>query len=151
MKPVTVPIPKTFMGKRKASEADGQVGERIRAARHLANMSQTDLALQLGLTFQQVQKYEKGTNRVGSGRLIQIAKALNTPAATLLLGTEQGDKNASDLELMVTATIRNRHAIRLIRNFPKLTLEMQISVADMIEAMVNHLPAKLLPPKTYEE
>ncbi len=55
---------------------DVEIGQRIRAQRLNRSMSQTELADRLGVTFQQVQKYEKGVNRVGAGRLEQIAEAL---------------------------------------------------------------------------
>jgi transcriptional regulator with XRE-family HTH domain len=69
--------------KRRPNSADIQVGESIRAHRLLAGMSQGDLARKIGVTFQQVQKYEKGTNRVGAGRLPQIAEMLGVPVAAL--------------------------------------------------------------------
>jgi transcriptional regulator with XRE-family HTH domain len=52
------------------------VGERIRMGRLIAKLSQTELADKIGVTFQQVQKYEKGVNRVGAGRLQRVAEAL---------------------------------------------------------------------------
>ena len=61
---------------------DVQVGSRIRLFRLEAQMSQTDLAEQLGVTLQQVQKYEKGVNRVGAGRLTKIAAALRVRPKT---------------------------------------------------------------------
>ena len=64
--------------------ADRKVGQNIRRYRLEANMSQTDLANELNLTFQQVQKYEKGTNRVGAGRLITIARFLGCTTQQLL-------------------------------------------------------------------
>jgi transcriptional regulator with XRE-family HTH domain len=69
--------------KRRPNSADVQVGEAIRAHRLLARMSQNDLARKIGVTFQQVQKYEKGTNRVGAGRLPQIAEVLGIPVGAL--------------------------------------------------------------------
>lgn len=60
---------------------DVHVGNRIRMQRALKRMSQTTLADGLGITFQQVQKYEKGTNRVGSSRLLAIANILGVPVA----------------------------------------------------------------------
>jgi len=60
---------------------DVHVGSRIRLQRALKGMSQTTLAEGLGVTFQQVQKYEKGTNRVGSSRLQAIANILGVPVA----------------------------------------------------------------------
>ncbi len=62
-----------------ADPADVEVGRRIREMRIMRGMSQTDLGNALGVSFQQVQKYEKGTNRVGSGRLWRIAGVLDVP------------------------------------------------------------------------
>lgn len=60
---------------------DAAVGARLRSARQLAGMSQTDLALRVGVSFQQVQKYEKGMNRIGASRLQQFAEILNVSVA----------------------------------------------------------------------
>ncbi|WP_075292889.1 helix-turn-helix domain-containing protein [Pararhizobium arenae] len=64
------------MQKREPNPIDVHVGVRIRTQRKLRGMTQVQLADQLGITFQQVQKYEKGTNRVGSSRLSRIAEVL---------------------------------------------------------------------------
>jgi transcriptional regulator with XRE-family HTH domain len=61
------------------SPADVRVGKRVCMRRKMLSMSQTDLGAALGLTFQQVQKYEKGTNRIGAGRLQKIAHTLRVP------------------------------------------------------------------------
>jgi transcriptional regulator with XRE-family HTH domain len=66
-------------GKRGSSPTDQHVGNRIRMRRVMLKMSQADLAEQLGITFQQVHKYEKGTNRVGASRLQDIANILQVP------------------------------------------------------------------------
>ncbi len=55
---------------------DIEIGKRVRRARVAAGLTQTQLADQLGITFQQVQKYEKGVNRIGGGRLYKIARIL---------------------------------------------------------------------------
>lgn len=67
-------------------ELDRQIGLRLKGLRHESGMSQTDLGLALGITFQQVQKYEKGTNRISGSRLIRTALALRVPAIALLDG-----------------------------------------------------------------
>ncbi len=64
------------MNKKKPNPIDVHVGSRVRLRRMLVGMSQEKLGEQLGLTFQQVQKYEKGTNRIGASRLYQIANIL---------------------------------------------------------------------------
>jgi transcriptional regulator with XRE-family HTH domain len=65
--------------KKRANPVDTQVGSRVRLRRMLIGMSQERLGEMLGLTFQQVQKYEKGVNRVGAGRLFDVARILGVP------------------------------------------------------------------------
>ena len=67
------------MPKKQANPIDIQVGNRVRIRRMLIGMSQEKLGDLLGLTFQQVQKYEKGVNRIGAGRLFEVARILNVP------------------------------------------------------------------------
>jgi transcriptional regulator with XRE-family HTH domain len=66
----------TSKTRRTANLVDAQVGSRLRARRMALGMSQPDLADAIGLTFQHIQKYEKGKNRIGAGRLYQLAKLL---------------------------------------------------------------------------
>lgn len=67
--------------KKKPNPIDIHVGSRIRLRRNMLGMSQEKLGESLGITFQQIQKYEKGTNRVGASRLQAIASVLNAPVA----------------------------------------------------------------------
>ena len=67
------------MPKKQANPVDVQVGNRVRIRRMLIGMSQERLGDLLGLTFQQVQKYEKGVNRIGAGRLFEVSRILNVP------------------------------------------------------------------------
>lgn len=64
---------------RRADNRDAEVGRRVRSRRLECGFSQTELADQIGITFQQVQKYEKGVNRIGAGRLQRISEALKVP------------------------------------------------------------------------
>jgi transcriptional regulator with XRE-family HTH domain len=68
-------------GSRRANPVDVHVGSRVRLQRMLLGVSQEKLGEQLGLTFQQVQKYEKGVNRIGASRLFDLAKVLGVPIA----------------------------------------------------------------------
>ena len=84
------------MPKKQANPIDIQVGNRVRIRRMLIGMSQERLGDLLGLTFQQVQKYEKGVNRIGAGRLFEVSRILNVPVdffyegvAAQLAGDEQ--------------------------------------------------------------
>lgn len=65
--------------KKQANPIDAQVGNRVRLRRMLIGMSQEKLGDLLGLTFQQVQKYEKGVNRIGAGRLFEVSQILGVP------------------------------------------------------------------------
>lgn len=65
-------------------DIDNRVGARIRELRQLAGMSQTELGRRIGVTFQQVQKYENGANRVSASKLWLIARCLGFHASTLL-------------------------------------------------------------------
>jgi transcriptional regulator with XRE-family HTH domain len=67
--------------KKQANPVDAHVGHRVRLRRMLIGMSQERLGELLGLTFQQVQKYEKGINRIGAGRLYEVAGILGVPVA----------------------------------------------------------------------
>jgi transcriptional regulator with XRE-family HTH domain len=71
-----------MMPPKKPDLVDVEVGQRIRIQRLQSGLSQTSLAEHLGVTFQQVQKYEKGVNRVGAGRLTKIANVLGIPVST---------------------------------------------------------------------
>ena len=68
---------------RRADSRDEEVGRRVRSRRLESRLSQTELADKIGVTFQQIQKYEKGANRVGASRLTQIADVLTVPIPTL--------------------------------------------------------------------
>ena len=74
------------MVKKSPNPTDKHVGSRVRMRRLMLSMSQTNLADALGLTFQQVQKYEKGANRIGASRLQHIASILQVPLAFLFEG-----------------------------------------------------------------
>ena len=67
---------------------DKHVGSRVRMRRMMLGMSQTNLADAFGLTFQQVQKYEKGTNRISASRLLQTAHVLQVPVTFLFEGAQ---------------------------------------------------------------
>jgi transcriptional regulator with XRE-family HTH domain len=77
--------------KKQANPIDVQVGNRVRIRRMLIGMSQERLGDLLGLTFQQVQKYEKGVNRIGAGRLFEVSRILGVPIDFFYEGiAEQG-------------------------------------------------------------
>ena len=74
---------------RGPNPVDRHVGSRIRLRRQLLNLSQEKLGEELGVTFQQVQKYERGANRVGAGRLWMLAKVLDVPVSFFYEGVSE--------------------------------------------------------------
>ena len=78
----------------KFHPVDVHVGRQVRFARLKAGQSQTQLGRALGITFQQVQKYEKGSNRISASRLFEIAKALHVDVRDFFNGTEAGEEGS---------------------------------------------------------
>lgn len=74
--------------KGRADETDAFVGQRLRELRTAAGLNQSELADKAGTCFQQIQKYENGTNRVAAGKLFLIAGALGVPIASFFPGAE---------------------------------------------------------------
>jgi transcriptional regulator with XRE-family HTH domain len=105
------------MQQKQAQKIDRVIGRNIRVHRLAKEMSQTELGERLGLSFQQVQKYENGDNRVGSGRLYQIAAILGVHVSTLYKGGERAGKaDGSGLLDLLTEP----QSVRLIRAFAKI-------------------------------
>ena len=122
--------------KKRGDILDIEVGRRIRARRLARHMSQTDLASRLGLTFQQVQKYEKGTNRVGAGRLHRIAEILDVSVSHFFPDgqTQAGDDQQSRIvEFLVTA-----RAVRLLKAYSQLAdPKLQQSIVSLVEELAG--------------
>jgi transcriptional regulator with XRE-family HTH domain len=105
------------MGTKRAGPVDAIVGRRIRTRRLLLGITQTQLARKVGVSFQQVQKYENGANRIGAGRLVQIAQVLGMRAHNLLAGLDDTRGKPVDDPLKLLA---NGHAVRLAQAFSRI-------------------------------
>jgi transcriptional regulator with XRE-family HTH domain len=106
------------MASKGTDPVDRLVGRNIRIYRLQKGMSQTELADALGLTFQQVQKYEKGANRVGSGRLLKIATILGLDITALFKGS---DDVAQLNQQSVFDELAAPQPVRLIQAFSKIS------------------------------
>lgn len=94
---------------------DVHVGVRIRTRRLLLGMNQETLASALGLTFQQVQKYEGGANRVSASRLAQMAEVLGVPVTYFFTDLDSPDGAADGEEVEIRELMQRPEAIELIR------------------------------------
>jgi transcriptional regulator with XRE-family HTH domain len=96
------------MKQRSSGPADKKLGEKIRTRRVAAGMSQDELGKTLGVTFQQVQKYEKGVNRVSAVRLEQIAGALDESISYFQTDGQAVSKAGQELQTLMTDPINLR-------------------------------------------
>src|ERR1700704_1060297 len=120
---------------------DVEVGQRIRARRMAKGMSQTDLGNLLGVTFQQVQKYEKGVNRVGAGRLVRVAEALDVPVSFFFGATDGGAEDTR----AILGFLDTSYSLRLLRAFSRIPQgEVQRAIVDLVESIApEKAPAPL--------
>ena len=101
---------------KQTTDVDRLVGLRITALRKARGLSQTALGTAVGVTFQQVQKYEKGQNRVGAGRLREIARLLEVPVSAFFEENEAGDGQQDEAFGFLTA----HGAIDLLRAYAQI-------------------------------
>jgi transcriptional regulator with XRE-family HTH domain len=102
--------------KRGPDPYDIEIGLRVRALRITQRISQVELGARLGITFQQIQKYEKGTNRISAGRLQRIAKVLAIPMSSLLGADDTVSANNRDVLEFMNAP----DAVRLLQAYSRI-------------------------------
>jgi transcriptional regulator with XRE-family HTH domain len=121
---------------RRADLRDAEVGRRVRARRLERGITQTELATRIGVTFQQVQKYEKGVNRIGAGRLQRIAEALEVPVTFFFGGNETPVTAASGDDASVFGYLQTSGAIRIVKAFYRIkdrrTRQLLVELAERI-------------------
>ena len=106
---------------RRADSRDAEVGRRVRSRRLECRLSQTELADRIGVTFQQVQKYEKGVNRIGAGRLQRISEALEVPISFFFGSGANGStaKEPAGTE-SVFGFLQTSGSVRIVKAFHKI-------------------------------
>ncbi|PWE18923.1 transcriptional regulator [Marinicauda salina] len=109
---------------RGPTAVDRHVGSRVRLRRQLLNMSQEKLGEELGVTFQQVQKYERGANRIGAGRLWMLARVLDVPVSFFYDGVAetigQAGFSEGDQTPIVDDFIQSADGVALAQAFAKI-------------------------------
>lgn len=121
---------------RSPKDLDTEIGRRMRQARLLAGISQDDLGKAVGVRFQQIQKYETGTNRVSASTLNTIAQTLGKPVAYFY-----GKQNEE-----VSPTL-SKEETALIRDYRALSPEKQEAVSGMVSVMVSFVGPKASGPR----
>lgn len=116
---------------------DLYVGSRVRMRRTVLGLSQEKLADQLGITFQQVQKYENGSNRVGSSRLYAISRILSVPVSFMFDGYDESGRLAVSEDVSkFDKQMRSRETIELMKAYYNIKDEnLRRKVLEMVKAM----------------
>jgi len=121
---------------KKANPIDGQVGNRVRIRRMLIGMSQEKLGDLLGLTFQQVQKYEKGINRIGAGRLFEIARILDVPIDFFYDGVGTPSDGVGEARAPVMEFVSSTEGLQLSLAFMKIRdPKVRKRVLDLVKSL----------------
>ena len=129
------------MPKKQANPIDAQVGNRVRIRRMLIGMSQERLGDMLGLTFQQVQKYEKGVNRIGAGRLFEVARILNVPVDFFYEGLATNQPGLGEPEVAappVMEFVSSGEGLQLSLAFMKIKdAKVRKRVLDLVKSLAD--------------
>jgi transcriptional regulator with XRE-family HTH domain len=132
------------MSTKAPNPVDKYVGSRVRMRRVMLGMSQEKLGEALGLTFQQVQKYEKGTNRVGASRLQQISEILQVPVSFLFDGAPSGAASNENFReatspAFVSDFLATSEGLALTRAFTRITdAKLRRSIVELVEQIASH-------------
>ncbi|MGH1578409.1 helix-turn-helix domain-containing protein [Planktotalea sp.] len=120
-----------------AHPVDVHVGKRIRHRRWLVGVTQQQLAEQVGIKFQQIQKYETGANRVSASRLWDIAEALEADVSFFFAGMEQGDEAPmQEQQKAVPSDILNdKEALDLVRSYYSIPEEQRRRLFDLARVL----------------
>ncbi|MPZ57067.1 MAG: helix-turn-helix domain-containing protein [Rhizobiales bacterium] len=131
------------MAKKAPNPIDKYVGSRVRMRRMMLGMSQEKLGNALGLTFQQVQKYEKGTNRIGASRLQQISNILQVPVSFFFDGAPDLSARNDELSdapspLYVADFLATSDGLALTRAFMRIEdSKLRRKIVELVEQMAG--------------
>jgi transcriptional regulator with XRE-family HTH domain len=131
---------------KSATSTDRHVGARVRMRRLMLGMSQETLGAALDVTFQQIQKYEKGTNRIGASRLQQIAHALHVPVSFFFDGapsvtTKAYDVPAAASPVYLSEFLASDDGIALTKAFMKITdIKLRRLIVDLVQRLAEGEP-----------
>jgi len=131
------------MAKKAPNPIDKHVGSRVRMRRMMLSMSQEKLGDALGLTFQQVQKYEKGTNRIGASRLQQIAHILQVPVSFFFEGAphspgHSGGMSEAPSPAYVSDFLATSDGLSLTKAFMRIkNSKLRRRIVDLVEQIAG--------------
>ncbi len=132
---------------RKPNPIDIHVGSRMRLRRMIIGMSQEKLGEKMGLTFQQIQKYEKGVNRIGASRLFELAQIMSVPVQFFFEEAPVGNNHKggkaegfaeAESESFILDFLNTREGLELNRAFVKIAdPKVRRSIVDLVRSLAN--------------
>jgi transcriptional regulator with XRE-family HTH domain len=131
------------MSTKVTDAVDKHVGNRVRMRRLMLDMSQEKLGNELGITFQQVQKYEKGTNRISASRLLEMSRILQVPVSFFFEGAPQiaghvGKGAAAPSPAYVSDFLANADGLKLVGAFTQISdAKLRRSLVRLVEGIVG--------------
>jgi transcriptional regulator with XRE-family HTH domain len=122
---------------KRIDAVDLSIGRRVRAYRLSCGMSQTALGEKIGVTFQQIQKYEHGVNRIGGGRLKKIAAVLDTTVAALF--GEEGEGRDPTVDHLFTEVLSQPYATRMLWAFAAVaSSKTRVALVTLVESLAGN-------------
>jgi transcriptional regulator with XRE-family HTH domain len=113
---------------------DVHVGKRVRQARWMKSMSQSDLAERVGIKFQQIQKYEVGANRISASRLWDIAEALEVDVAFFFAGMQRREASGNDISVTF---LGDKQVLEMVRAYHRIPDEQRRRLYDLATVMAE--------------
>ncbi|MDX1975522.1 MAG: helix-turn-helix transcriptional regulator [Rickettsiales bacterium] len=129
-------------------DIDAHVGKRLRLRRTMMGLSQESVAKAIGVTFQQVQKYEKGSNAMNASRLVEFARFMNVPVSYFFEGLDEFSANTSQVGFgednavaFEHKTVSDRESLEMMKAFKRIKEQVvRKRLADMVRAIADSKP-----------
>ena len=121
--------------KKRSQPADQHAGARLRMRRKMYGMSQSDLGIKVGITFQQIQKYENGANRMGSSRLQQFANILDVPVPFFF---DEASRPANEMPPCTLELFGTNDGLRLAKAFSRIkSAKIKKQIVEFVDELVE--------------
>ena len=130
-------------------DIDAHAGKRLKLRRTMMGLSQEAVAKAVGITFQQVQKYEKGTNAMNASRLLEFSRFLNVPVAYFFEGLDKyspgsghsGFNESENEKFAHKNRVSDRESLEMMKGFMRITDQsVRKRIADLVRAIVDNKP-----------
>jgi transcriptional regulator with XRE-family HTH domain len=131
-------MPYRKLKERRATPEDKEIAKRVRTRRLELTISQTELGKRCGVTFQQIQKYESGANRIGAGRLVAIAEALEVPASYFFATAPSVVNSKGESTESLFDYLQNPNTVRIVKGLKKIqSRNLRALLVQLVEELAS--------------